>query len=197
MTVRRLLPCLFFAAFACMGTAADAPKKPALIFSTDMSGGDLQFLNSATEKGLFQAALGALAASHAKSDEVREFGQTIAKHHAAQNEQIKLIAIKKGLSLPAGLTRQQNAAVDKLAKLQGLKFDKAYMQEMVQDQQDYVTIFEQATQSQDADIKSFAIASLPALKKHLALVRNITGVAPRSGSGFHFRTDAAAAPGQK
>jgi len=194
MTVCRILPILclsLYIAFVSRGVAGDAPKKPAMIFSTDMSGGDLQFLNSATEQGLFQATLGALAASRAKSAEVKEFGQTIAKHHATQNEQIKLIAIKKGFTLPTGLTQQQNATTDKLAKLQGLKFDKAYMEEMVQGQQSYVTIFEQAAQSHDADIKSFAIASLPVLRQHLALVRDITGVSPRSGSTLHFRTDAA------
>ena len=186
--MRVLLLCsVLLIAGACEGFAGDPVKKPSEIFNTDLSGGDLQFLNSAAVQGMVQVALGSLGADHAQSSEVKDFAQTIAQHHAGQNEQIKLIAMKKGVLIPSSLSPKQNAVADRLSRLQGLKFDKAYMEEMINQQQAYEVIFEQATQSRDDDIKSFAVAELPAIKEHLALVRNITGIAPVSAGAPHFR----------
>lgn len=178
-----LLPAMFLPAHH--GHAGDA-KKTAII-SADINGIDLQFLKSAAEQGLLQANLGELAEMRALSSEVKVFGQTLAKYHATQNEQIKLLAIKKGVTVPASPTSQQNVRTGKLEKLQGLKFDKACMEEICQEQQIYDALFEQATQSDDPDIKAFATAALPSIKRQLAFVRDITGSAPRAGSVPHFK----------
>jgi putative membrane protein len=177
--------------------AEDSAKKPPALFSIDISGGDLQFLTSAAEQGLLQANLAALAATHAKSVEVMEFGQVLTNQHAAQNEHIKLLALKKGLSLPSGLNPKQKAVADKLAKQRGLKFDKAYLEEVIRDEESYVALFEQATRSNDPDVRAFAAASLPDIKQQLALVRTMAGVGPRSsGSAVQFRASAAPSSGK-
>ena len=191
MTARTLFSTLFaslvvFMALPGNGFAGGA-KQPPMIFSTDMSGGDLQFLATAAEQGLLQATLGVLAADHAKSSEVKEYGQTLAKHHAVQNERIKLLAIKKGVTLPSGLNPHQNAIAEKLSKLDGLKFDKAYLEEVIQDQQAYAMVFQQATQSSDPEIKSFATASLVEIKQNLALLRKMTGIARPDPTPVRFR----------
>jgi len=184
---------LTFAFFALPGAgfAADA-KNPPMIFTTDVSGGDLKFLSSAAEQGLLLATLGVLAADHAKSSEVKDYGQALAKNHATQNERIKLLTIRKGITTPsAGLTKKQNKIADELSKLEGLKFDKAYLEEMVQELQVYAATFELATQSRDPEIKSFATLALPNVKKDLALVRQMTGMAaPASEAAPHFRVNA-------
>jgi len=176
-------------AFAADPTDASA-RNQSPFFSTDLSGGDLQFLTSAAQQGLLQATLGVLAADHASSSEVKEFGQNLAKHHAAQNERIKLLAIKKGVTLPSGLTPRQNKTADSLSKLEGLKFDKAYLEEVVSDQQDYIAVFEEGTLSRDPEIKAFATTSLPGLKQNLALVKKMAVIAPDGGAGLHFRVGA-------
>jgi putative membrane protein len=175
------------------GNAQDAKRPP--MFSSDLSGGDMQFLISATEQGQVQAELGELAATHAESADVKTFGLTLSKENAVQNEKIRLIAIKKGFALPENVSPQKSPAAAKLEKLQGLKFDKAYMQEMLLQEQNYVTIFERATQSHDPDIQSYASAALPVIMQHLAFLSHTTGnstgnAAPR-GTPVHFRVNVA------
>jgi putative membrane protein len=162
------------------GVAQDA-KKPALI-SSDLNGGDLQFLVSASQQGSVQAELGEIAVTHAESADVKTFGQELAKENAVQSEQIKLLAINKGLPLPENLNPDKNPAARKLEKLKGLKFDKAYVEEMLVQLQSYDAIFERGIQSHDPDIKAFAASVLPVIKKHLAFLSHTEGSAPAIAS---------------
>ncbi|MGB8354777.1 MAG: DUF4142 domain-containing protein [Chthoniobacteraceae bacterium] len=198
MTPRLVLP-LFLASLAVVaahGAIASDPtdasaRRPAF-FSTDVSGGDLQFLKSAAEQGTLQATLGVLAADHASSSEVKDFGEALAKHHTTQNERIKLLALKKGVTITNGLNLQQNKIASSLSKLNGLKFDKAYMEEIINDQQTDITIFEEGALSHDPEIKAFATTALPGLRKNLDLVKKMAGIAPEGGAGVHFRVVAPA-----
>lgn len=150
----------------------------------------MQFFSSAMQQGTLQASLGQLAVSRAQSSEVKTFGQTLMREQALQNEQVRLLAIKKGFTLPENLNADKNPIAAKLSKLQGLKFDKAYMEEMFLQQQSYVAIFEQASQSRDPDIKAFANSTLPTLRQHLAFLKGTTATAPPMQSATpKFRGD--------
>ena len=184
--IHSILICALLAVSFREAHAQDA-KKPPLI-SSDLSGGDMQFLTSAAEQGNVQAALGELAVTHAQSPDVKAFGQALAKENAVQSEQIKLIAINKGLALPESLIPKKNSAAAKLEKLKGLKFDKAYVEEMLTQLQNYEAIFEHATQSEDPDIKSLATSALPAIKQRLAFLNHTAGN-PSATSTPHFRVN--------
>jgi predicted outer membrane protein len=189
MKFQRLFsPCLFAAALCfCNPLRAADDKHPQMLFNSDLSGKDLQFLMSAAEQGLVQAGLVDLAKAHAQSKEVKEFVETLGKQRADQNEKIKQLADGKGVALSVTLTKQEGAAIEKLGKLKGLKFDKAFMEEVTKKQQDNAGLFEQATQSADPEIKAFVEKTLPEIKQQLALARNISGIAPRAGTQPHFR----------
>jgi putative membrane protein len=77
------------------------------------------------------------------------------------------VAIAKHVTLPSALTSEQKDTKDKLAKLNGSAFDRAYADAMVTDHQKAVALFTSASQSADADVKAFAGTTLPVLKQHL------------------------------
>jgi len=67
-----------------------------------------------------------------------------------------------GYDLDLGLVR------DRLAKLNGAEFDKAYANEMVKDHKKDVADFKrQAKSAKDPDLKSWAGKTLPTLEDHL------------------------------
>ena len=188
-----LLPALFFTtliAFFARPLAAEEKRAP-VMYNADLNGRDLQFLMQAAEQGLLQANMAALAKNHAQSTEVKEFADGLARHCAAQNEQLRKIALENGIALPNTLTRQQTALIGRLGKLSGMKFDKAFMAEMTQAQQGSEGIFEQTLQLENPEIIAFAAQTLPSIKQQLALARNISGIAPRAGTMPHFRIDVA------
>jgi hypothetical protein len=65
---------------------------------------------------------------------------------------------------------------DRLMAVQGVEFDRMYMQEMVRHHTQDVAEFEKASQSaSDADVRAWAAAKLPILREHLALARDVNG----------------------
>jgi putative membrane protein len=63
---------------------------------------------------------------------------------------------------------------DKLSKLSGADFDRAYMKHMVDDHVKDVAMFEkEAKNGKDADLKAWANKTLPTLREHLQMARDV------------------------
>jgi putative membrane protein len=58
--------------------------------------------------------------------------------------------------------------MNRLSKLSGAQFDRAYMQDMVKDHEEDVAEFQrEANNGSDPDVKAFAGKTLPTLQSHL------------------------------
>jgi len=65
-------------------------------------------------------------------------------------------------------------AFERLSKLQGAEFDRAFVHQMIQDHQMAVTMFTaQSTVAQDAELRSWITNTLPTLQAHLQQIRDI------------------------
>jgi putative membrane protein len=53
--------------------------------------------------------------------------------HGKANEELKALAQQKGLTLPPDLEPKPRKLRDRLSKLSGAEFDRAYAEEMVKD----------------------------------------------------------------
>jgi putative membrane protein len=88
--------------------------------------------------------------------------------HGKASTELKALADKKGLSVPADLDSKHAQLRDRLAKLNGADFDKAYANEMVKDHKKDVADFKrEAKGAKDADLKAWAEQTLPTLEDHL------------------------------
>lgn len=66
--------------------------------------------------------------------------------------------------------------MEKLSKLKGAEFDREYVKAMVEDHEKDVAAFEATSKGAvDADVKAFATKTLPTLKEHLQMIREIDG----------------------
>jgi putative membrane protein len=69
-----------------------------------------------------------------------------------------------------------DAESHKMDKMDDATFDKDYMDQMVKDHEKDVKAFEEIAQDgSDADVKAWANKTLPTLKKHLELAKEIQG----------------------
>lgn len=133
------------------------------------------FVKDAAIGGMAEVELGKLAKDKGASDTVKTFGQKMVDDHSKVNDELKAMAKKKNIDLPTSLDAKHQAVVDRLSKLSGAEFDKAYSSEMLKDHQLDVKEFQkQANSSTDADVKSFASKNLPTLEEHLKMARDMS-----------------------
>ena len=134
---------------------------------------DRKFVTKAAEGGIAELQLGKLALQKASNDQVKQFGQRMVTDHGSANEKLKAVASNKGVSLPAQMDASAQKEYDKLSKLSGAQFDRAYMDAMVSDHKKDVSEFRSESRSgADNDIKSFAASTLPTLQQHLQMAQS-------------------------
>lgn len=139
---------------------------------------DKKFVKEAAEGGLAEVELGKLAAQKAASPDVKQFGQKMVDDHTKANDQLKEIASKENISVPDTLDHKYQSKIDKLSKLSGDQFDKAYVKDMVKDHESDLREFQAEAQGgMDPNIKAFASSTLPTLQQHLASAKDLNKTA--------------------
>jgi putative membrane protein len=135
---------------------------------------DKKFVKNSALGGMTEVELGKLAAQKASSDAVKQFGQRMVDDHSKANDQLKQFAGKSSIEVPAALDSKHQSRVDKLAKLSGPAFDKAYLKDQVKDHEHDVDEFKSEAQyGSDPNIKQFAMQTLPTLQEHLTVVKDL------------------------
>jgi putative membrane protein len=163
-----------------MGTDSGKSSKSSKSDSSSASSGQLsaadkKFVTDAAQGGMAEVELGQLATQNAESQEVKDFGQRMVTDHTKANDQLKQIAEQKGVTLPSDLPAKEKSMKDKMSKLKGEQFDRAYMQHMVMDHKKDVAEFQKAsTTCKDSDLKSFASQTLPTLQDHLKQAQEVS-----------------------
>lgn len=174
-----------------MSNSQSGSMAPSGTMSNDMSksstGGhlsmsDKKFVRGAAEGGLAEVELGRLATEKASSDQVKKFGQRMVDDHSKANDELKQVASAEGIQIPDKLSAKDQMTKDRLSKLSGEQFDKAYMKDMVKDHtQDVADFQEESASGSDAAVKDFATKTLPTLQSHLQEAQQI---APMSGNSM-------------
>jgi putative membrane protein len=135
---------------------------------------DTLFMKDAAAAGMAEVDTGKLAADKATRADVKSFAQMLVDDHSKANDELKGLAGQKNVTLPAGPKPMQKAAHDRLAKLSGSAFDTAYVNQMVRDHRQAVSLFDRESRyGKDADAKAWAAKTLPTLKAHLAKAQEL------------------------
>jgi putative membrane protein len=141
---------------------------------TVLSAADKKFVREAAQGGLAEVELGKLATEKASNDEVKKFGQHMVDDHTKAGDELKEVASSKGIQIAQQLSAKDKLTKERLSKLSGEQFDKAYMADMVKDHTQDVADFERESRSGvNPDVKDFAAKTLPTLKDHLRQAREI------------------------
>jgi putative membrane protein len=139
-------------------------------------GGAADFMMKAAQGGIAEVELGRMAMDKAQNAEVKRYAQTMVQDHTAANNELKAIATKKNMTPPTDTDAEHKAVMTRLQGLSGAEFDRAYMDAMVADHEKTVALFETgANTGTDADVKQFAAKTLPKLRMHLDMAKEIQG----------------------
>ena len=157
-------------------SAATAPAKPEGSGTRNggamLGGGERKFIEAAAMGGMAEVEMGKLAQQKGSSQPVKDFGARMAQDHGKANEELKALATSKGIQLPGGIDAEHQHKMERMQKLSGADFDKAYMKDMLADHKKDVSEFrKQAKSAKDQDLKAFASKTLPTLEEHLKLAQ--------------------------
>ena len=154
---------------------------------------DRIFVRQATLGGLAEVELGKLAAQNG-TDAVRQFGDRMASDHTNANKQLATLAKAAGIAQPDALDPSHKDMHDRLSKVKGAEFDRAYINGQIADHLETVQLLEhEIGAGQDDALKRFASDTLPVVLGHLQMARDIqmqhaTGRQPSGASERHGNT---------
>jgi len=163
------------------GTATEKSSK-------SKSGGaaamDKKFVMEAAQGGLAEVDLGNVAKQQGTNDAVKQFGDRMVTDHSKANDELKSLAQQKNWTLPTEPKSADKSKKDRLSKMSGEAFDKAYMRDMVMDHRKDVKEFQKCASScQDQDLKAWAAKTAPILEDHLKMARDTAKQVGAMGGG--------------
>lgn len=145
---------------------------------------DAQFLVDVAEINIEEIQLGQLAQSKSTKKEVKDLGKMMEDEHSRALNEIKELATKKGITIPTTATEDVQKTYNKLSDKKEAEFNEEYCDLMVKGQKDAIDKVEKAaSESEDDDIKAWAMEALPTLKKHLDHAMTCQGNINESGIG--------------
>ncbi len=137
---------------------------------------DQTFVREVAEANLIEVELGRLANEKADNVRVREFGQKMVQDHTDANRELQQIARGQGIEIPTTLPQNLRRHVDELSRLNGAEFDRKFISKMVEDHQKVIQKFETVGRNgQNGAIREFANETLPHLREHLHMAKEIQG----------------------
>jgi len=135
---------------------------------------DKTFMTTAAQANLAEVEAGRLAAEKSNNSDVKKFAQMMVDDHSQANQQLTDLAQKKNIALPNEPDDAHKKDAGRLSDLKGAEFDRSYMTMMVQDHVKAVALFEAtAKAAKDSEVRAFAEKTVPVLKHHLDMARDL------------------------
>src|SRR3954471_11179493 len=96
---------------------AQAKKDAARSGAKVGAGTDQAWVMNVAKDGMAEVELGRLAADKASNADVKKFGQRMVDDHTKANDELKMIASSKNITLPTAVDAKHKATADRLSKL--------------------------------------------------------------------------------
>jgi putative membrane protein len=133
-----------------------------------------KFLTTAIQGNMAEVKMGELAQKRGKSEDVRDFGETLVTDHGKGLQKSSSLAKSLGIMPPAQPTADAQKMYDAMSKLSGDEFDKQFAMHMVMDHQKDIAAYQaQARDAASPEVAAFAKETLPTLEKHLKAAQSI------------------------
>lgn len=158
---------------AASSTAVDG-ERVSTTETAKLSRADRTFFEKASKAAMKEVSVSQATVDRLMNPQAKAFAQMMVSDHSKTNSELMELAAKKGVMLPA-----KDDVAPKMMEKWSKKtddLDEDYMEEMVNDHQESVQLFEKATKSEDAEIAAFARKTLPTLQHHLTMAKDLKKV---------------------
>ena len=136
--------------------------------------GGAQFMMNVARAGAAEVELSRLATQRADERDVRRFADQMVNDHARMGEDLRRLAAREGVRLPSGMDANHRAAYNRLRRMNGDAFDRAYARQMANDHEQALALFrEQARNGRDREVRDFAQRALDTIEHHRQMARDL------------------------
>ena len=131
---------------------------------------DPEFMKTAAHSDQNEIQQSKMALAKGVTGAAREMANTMIADHTKSTAALKVIAGKKGVTLPTDMDAEHKALMPAMQKLSGKAFEEKYMAQTVVDHQRTAnTMAAHEKMTQDADLKDFIGKTLPVVEQHLQM----------------------------
>jgi putative membrane protein len=156
------------------GAAGNIPQQ-----QTDPYVTDKDFVRGAAESSATEVHLGKLAQEKASSDAIKELGKQMVEANTQTAEQLQQAAAALKIQVSQDPPRKAKKDEEKLAKLSGVDFDRAYAKMAADEQKQAVKLFErEAKDGKASGLKDFAAKNLSVEQERQKKVEEVASAAP-------------------
>ncbi len=127
----------------------------------------LAFVRGAMEGGLTEVKASGIALTKTSNQRVVALAKMMINDHTKAGDELKKIEGRKLIATNDTISTQHLKMIDDLSGKTGAAFDHAYIDMMVNDHEQAVKLFADATQNNAVAIKDFASKTLPTIQMHL------------------------------
>ncbi|SNC77237.1 putative membrane protein [Hymenobacter gelipurpurascens] len=149
------------------GSAMADPNGPTAPHSTDA-----EFMKSAAASDQNEIQLSKLALEKGVTGMVKDHANMMIKDHTTSTNDLKSIAQKKNVTLPADMDAEHKTIAADMRKLSGKDFETKYMQQMEMDHQKTLnTLAAHQKMTKDSDVQGFITKVQPVVQAHLTMFK--------------------------
>jgi putative membrane protein len=131
------------------------------------------FLNYAAQDDLAEVQMAKLAEQKSNDPNVKQMAQKLMSDHETNLQKLQQIAHENGITLPDKLNAEHQQKIDRLSKLNGSAFDKAFVRTQVRGHEKDIAKFQKEESSaSNPAIKFYASSTLPTLQEHLQMAQS-------------------------
>lgn len=133
-----------------------------------------RFLKDAAASSRFEAEASRMALARSSDPGLRSFAAMLINHHASASNELLNLLYRRGMAAPM-LANDQRKTLNRLARLQGAKFDRVYLEEVaLRYQQEDVQYYEKASLVvREPRLKAWIDRTLPTLRYHTAAAERL------------------------
>jgi putative membrane protein len=121
-----------------------------------------------------------MASEKGQSAQVKEFGQTMVRDHTMSGDALKQAVASYRIEMPTQVDEKHQDLANRLRMLQGMEFDREYMNAMVEGHENMKDMLEpRANETADGDdpaetaINGWVKKTLPTVQHHLDMAKQI------------------------
>lgn len=150
--------------------------------ATAAAGSDAALFRDIAQANLADISAGKLAVRKARSPALRQFGKDMVQAHTSLQTEGAALAATRGMSVPTSPAARQQAALQDLQALPAMRFERAFMARVLEDQADTLALLERtAAQAQDPALRAHAQRALPGAHRQLESARRIASAMGQAG----------------